>query len=411
MAGAGEVGDELAAALLGHPGAPGELGDVDALGRDRREDAHVGHPQVAHGAVGQLRADPPEQAGHQLRQDVVPAVVINALYYLGVAARLGPVSAHVASVNLGSREPSPAKDVGVTGIRKRAVEVATLRAPGPKRGGLGSGLVGDFIGDVRHHGGDLQAVYAFAREELDLWERRLGVELPTVVRREPHDARPRRRRVAGRRPVGGRRPGGARGDRPAHPVCDLRGPDGHPGLGEDVRGRRREAAPTSQSSPAARCGPATRYGVSSRPEHDVDVPDHVPGVHGRPRRRGARAGRRLPARARAGGTARDGRSGAGERCLTHRRPLPWQVVKSLSHLQLGELMHDRTVLGPADVDDATLTSMVATLLGADTAAVTRRGVARRGVPLRPARDHDGGALRGRAARPWSTVSGRRTSCS
>ena len=92
--------------------------------------------------------------------------------------RLGPVPANIGSVNLGSREANPAKEVGVTGIRKRAVDVATLRAPGPKRGGLGSGLVGDFIGDVRHHGGDHQAVYAFAREELDYWERRLDVQLP-----------------------------------------------------------------------------------------------------------------------------------------------------------------------------------------------------------------------------------------
>jgi len=52
-----------------------------------------------------------------------------------------------------------------------------LRAPGPKHGGLGSGLVGDFIGDVRSHGGDRQAVYAFAREELDRWAERLGREL------------------------------------------------------------------------------------------------------------------------------------------------------------------------------------------------------------------------------------------
>jgi MOSC domain-containing protein YiiM len=88
------------------------------------------------------------------------------------------VSAHIDSVNLGTREPNPAKDVGVTGIRKRPVDVATLRAPGPKRGGLGSGLIGDFLGDVRHHGGDLQAVYAFAREELDYWERRLDRILP-----------------------------------------------------------------------------------------------------------------------------------------------------------------------------------------------------------------------------------------
>jgi MOSC domain-containing protein YiiM len=87
------------------------------------------------------------------------------------------VVAHVASVNLGVSEPSTAKNVGATGIRKRSVEAALLRAPGPKRGGLGSGLVGDFIGDVRHHGGDYQAVYAFAREELDYWERRLDMEL------------------------------------------------------------------------------------------------------------------------------------------------------------------------------------------------------------------------------------------
>src|SRR3954471_22110828 len=85
--------------------------------------------------------------------------------------------AEVLSVNLGSSEHNPAKSVGVTGIGKRPVDVAVLRAPGPKRGGLGSGLVGDFIGDVRSHGGDDQAVYAFAREELDSWEARLGVEL------------------------------------------------------------------------------------------------------------------------------------------------------------------------------------------------------------------------------------------
>ena len=53
-----------------------------------------------------------------------------------------------------------------------------LRAPGPKHGGLGSGLVGDVISDLQHHGGDRQAVYAYAREELDAWEVRLGRELP-----------------------------------------------------------------------------------------------------------------------------------------------------------------------------------------------------------------------------------------
>jgi MOSC domain-containing protein YiiM len=38
------------------------------------------------------------------------------------------------------------------------------------RGGLGSGLVGDVIGNHKVHGGDDQAVYAYAREDLDAWE-------------------------------------------------------------------------------------------------------------------------------------------------------------------------------------------------------------------------------------------------
>lgn len=85
--------------------------------------------------------------------------------------------AHVATVNVGGSAPNGAKRVGVTGIHKRPVDSAELRAPGPKSGGLGSGVVGDFIGDRRSHGGDRQAVYAFAREELDYWETRLGVSL------------------------------------------------------------------------------------------------------------------------------------------------------------------------------------------------------------------------------------------
>jgi MOSC domain-containing protein YiiM len=88
------------------------------------------------------------------------------------------VVAVVLSVNVGLPEPNPAKDVPHTGIAKRPVESALLRAPGPKHGGLGSGLVGDFVGDVESHGGDQQAVYAVAREELDVWGGRLGRELP-----------------------------------------------------------------------------------------------------------------------------------------------------------------------------------------------------------------------------------------
>ncbi len=82
------------------------------------------------------------------------------------------------NVGTGIEQPFSTKR-GLTGIDKRPVAgPVDVRAPGPKRGGLGSGLVGDFIGDSRHHGGDRQAVYAFQREDLDRWERELGRPLP-----------------------------------------------------------------------------------------------------------------------------------------------------------------------------------------------------------------------------------------
>lgn len=62
-----------------------------------------------------------------------------------------------------------------SGIDKRpSDEPLAVRAPGPRQGGLGSGVVGDFISDPRHHGGDDQAVYAYAREDLDHWQSQLG---------------------------------------------------------------------------------------------------------------------------------------------------------------------------------------------------------------------------------------------
>jgi MOSC domain-containing protein YiiM len=86
--------------------------------------------------------------------------------------------ARLDSVNLGHPRPNPHKDTGWTGIGKQpTLEPVEVRAPGPKTTGLGSGLVGDFIGDGKHHGGDEQAVYAFQREDLDAWERQLGREL------------------------------------------------------------------------------------------------------------------------------------------------------------------------------------------------------------------------------------------
>ncbi|MBS2966776.1 MOSC domain-containing protein [Actinocrinis puniceicyclus] len=65
-----------------------------------------------------------------------------------------------------------------TGIGKLPVaHPVQVSAPGPKGVG-GSGLAGDAVCDLRNHGGDDQAVYAYAREDLDWWERELGRELP-----------------------------------------------------------------------------------------------------------------------------------------------------------------------------------------------------------------------------------------
>lgn len=85
--------------------------------------------------------------------------------------------ATVLSVNAGTLAEVPGLR-RPSGIRKRPVGRIEVRAPGPKHGGLGSGVVGDGIGNRKHHGGDTQAVYAVAREELDRWGRELGRELP-----------------------------------------------------------------------------------------------------------------------------------------------------------------------------------------------------------------------------------------
>lgn len=98
------------------------------------------------------------------------------------ADRTGRTLAHVPhldSVNLGRPAPNPYKQSKATGINKVPHDgPVEVRAPGPKRTGLGSGLVGDHVGDGKHHGGDQQAVYAFAREDLDRWQQSLGRLLP-----------------------------------------------------------------------------------------------------------------------------------------------------------------------------------------------------------------------------------------
>jgi MOSC domain-containing protein YiiM len=85
------------------------------------------------------------------------------------------------SVNVGVPRANPWKRTRTTGIDKRPVAGPVLvRAPGPK--GTGAvGLAGDQVFDVTHHGGDDQAVYAYARETLDRWSDRLDRPLSDGV--------------------------------------------------------------------------------------------------------------------------------------------------------------------------------------------------------------------------------------
>jgi MOSC domain-containing protein YiiM len=81
------------------------------------------------------------------------------------------------SVNVGKPRPNPWKPVTLTGIDKQPVSGPVMvTAPGPK--GTGAvGLAGDRVYDVKHHGGPDQAVYAYAREDLDTWEAELDTPL------------------------------------------------------------------------------------------------------------------------------------------------------------------------------------------------------------------------------------------
>ncbi|MFI9464284.1 MOSC domain-containing protein [Streptomyces xiamenensis] len=87
------------------------------------------------------------------------------------------------SVNIGRARVVSYTDTagGFTGIDKRPVAgPVAVASPGPSGAG-GSGLAGDTVSDARHHGGADQAVYAFAREDLDRWETALGRELAPGV--------------------------------------------------------------------------------------------------------------------------------------------------------------------------------------------------------------------------------------
>ena len=81
-------------------------------------------------------------------------------------------------LTVNSAHVGPGVRAALTGIDKRPVDgPVPVRPPGSMRAGLGSGLVGDTIGNNKFHGGDDQAVYAYAREDLDAWQDRLDREL------------------------------------------------------------------------------------------------------------------------------------------------------------------------------------------------------------------------------------------
>ena len=76
----------------------------------------------------------------------------------------------IVSVNVGRPRAATWAGIGRTSIDKRAVHGPVLARR--------LGLEDDRVSDTRHHGGPDQAVYAFAREDLDRWAEVLGQEVP-----------------------------------------------------------------------------------------------------------------------------------------------------------------------------------------------------------------------------------------
>ena len=82
----------------------------------------------------------------------------------------------VCSLNVGTALPLATR-AGRSGIDKVPTDGPVVVGPPGPGGPGGSGLAGDAICDTAHHGGDDQAVYAYAREDLDHWQDRLGEAL------------------------------------------------------------------------------------------------------------------------------------------------------------------------------------------------------------------------------------------
>ncbi|MEZ0578945.1 MOSC domain-containing protein [Nocardioides sp. MH1] len=77
--------------------------------------------------------------------------------------------AHLRTVCVGMPKDADWAGIGVTSIDKRPVT-------GPAKV-TELGIAGDQVSDTVHHGGEDQAVYAFAREDIELWEARLGIPI------------------------------------------------------------------------------------------------------------------------------------------------------------------------------------------------------------------------------------------
>lgn len=77
--------------------------------------------------------------------------------------------AFLVSVNVGLPREANWAGIGRTSIDKHPVTGAVLARR--------LGLLGDRVSDTKHHGGVDQAVYAFAREDLDAWAAELGHEI------------------------------------------------------------------------------------------------------------------------------------------------------------------------------------------------------------------------------------------
>lgn len=75
-------------------------------------------------------------------------------------------------MNVGSPGAAAGRGRYLTGIDKRPRRAIEIES-GVEAGRL-SAVVGDHVGNRRHHGGPDKAVYAFAREELEWWAAELG---------------------------------------------------------------------------------------------------------------------------------------------------------------------------------------------------------------------------------------------